>query len=80
MKKPLKDVEVALQFLQEVIRTDKYEVLIGSASAVFDAVLALVETLKCRAPHVQVSIVDLFIWSVLTDKLRDLFLQFADSC
>lgn len=54
-KKSLKDMEVALQFLQEVIRTDKCEVLIGSAGAVFDAVLSYIGTIKYSVPTVQVT-------------------------
>ncbi|VDN07822.1 unnamed protein product [Thelazia callipaeda] len=53
LRKPMKEIEVAIQFLHEVIRTDKYEVLIGSASAVFDAVLAYIALLKYPVPHVQ---------------------------
>uniref|UniRef100_A0A1I8EAX6 Ras-GEF domain-containing protein n=1 Tax=Wuchereria bancrofti TaxID=6293 RepID=A0A1I8EAX6_WUCBA len=52
-KKPVKEIEVSIQFLYEVIRTDMFEVLIGSASAVFDSVLSYISTLKYPAPCVQ---------------------------
>uniref|UniRef100_A0A915PQB9 Ras-GEF domain-containing protein n=1 Tax=Setaria digitata TaxID=48799 RepID=A0A915PQB9_9BILA len=60
--KPVKEIEVAIQFLHEVIRTDKFEVLIGSANAVFDSVLSYISTLKCPAPSVQDALIALLDW------------------
>lgn len=61
VKKPVKEIEVSIQFLHEVIRTDMFEVLIGSASAVFDSVLSYIATLKYPAPSVQVGLPIIFI-------------------
>ncbi|VDM45854.1 unnamed protein product [Toxocara canis] len=48
-----KDVEVALQFFHEVMRTDKTEMLAGSVEAIFDAVLALISRLKQKSQPIQ---------------------------
>ncbi|VDK64664.1 unnamed protein product [Onchocerca ochengi] len=74
MKKPIKEIEVSIQFLHEVIRTDKFEVLIGSASAVFDAVLSYIATLKYPAPYVQDTLIALLDWvenKILSSAIYD---------
>lgn len=61
MQKSIKEIEVSVQFLHEVIRTDMFEILIGSASAVFDSVLSYIATIKYPASSVQVSLPISFI-------------------
>ncbi|VDN94742.1 unnamed protein product [Brugia pahangi] len=74
MKKPVKEIEVSIQFLYEVIRTDMFEVLIGSASAVFDSVLSYIATLKYPAPCVQDALIALLDWvenKILSSTIYD---------
>lgn len=75
MKKPVKEIEVSIQFLHEVIRTDMFEILIGSANAVFDSVLSYIATLKCPVSSVQVSLLISFI-SLLHDDHAHMFIVF----
>ncbi|VDM15806.1 unnamed protein product, partial [Wuchereria bancrofti] len=73
-KKPVKEIEVSIQFLYEVIRTDMFEVLIGSASAVFDSVLSYISTLKYPAPCVQDALIALLDWvenKILSSTIYD---------
>ncbi|VDO41283.1 unnamed protein product [Onchocerca flexuosa] len=61
-------------FLHEVIRTDKFEVLIGSASAVFDSVLSYIATLKYPARRVQDALIALLDWvenKILSSAIYD---------
>ncbi|VDK77602.1 unnamed protein product [Litomosoides sigmodontis] len=62
MQQLIKEIEVSIQFLHEVIRTDMFEILIGSASAVFDSVLSYIATLKYPAPSVQDALIALLDW------------------
>ncbi|MCP9266504.1 Guanine nucleotide-releasing factor 2 [Dirofilaria immitis] len=74
MKKPIKEIEVSIQFLHEVIRTDMFEVLIGSANAVFDSVLSFIATLKYPASCVQDALIALLDWvenKILSSAIYD---------
>ncbi|EJD74874.1 rap guanine nucleotide exchange factor 1 [Loa loa] len=74
MKKPVKEIEVSIQFLHEVIRTDMFEVLIGSTNALFDSVLSYISTLKYPVPHVQDALIALLDWienKILSSTIYD---------
>ncbi|KAL3981386.1 RasGEF domain family protein [Acanthocheilonema viteae] len=74
MKKSVKEIEVSIQFLHEVIRTDMFEVLIGSASAVFDSVLSYIATLKYPASSIQDALIALLDWvenKILSSDIYD---------
>ncbi|VBB31159.1 unnamed protein product, partial [Acanthocheilonema viteae] len=65
---------VSIQFLHEVIRTDMFEVLIGSASAVFDSVLSYIATLKYPASSIQDALIALLDWvenKILSSDIYD---------
>ncbi|KHN72857.1 hypothetical protein Tcan_12539 [Toxocara canis] len=64
-----KDVEVALQFFHEVMRTDKTEMLAGSVEAIFDAVLALISRLKQKSQPIQEALVAFLDWA--ENKMTD---------
>lgn len=53
-KKLHKEAEIAVQFFQEVIRTDKVEMIIGCTNAIFDAVLSIIVESNYKKPLLQV--------------------------
>ncbi|VDK51798.1 unnamed protein product [Anisakis simplex] len=64
-----KDLIVALQFFNEMMRTDKTEMLLGSLEAIFDASIAFLSKLKHQAPLIQNALVALLDWA--ENKLED---------
>uniref|UniRef100_A0A0N5APR9 CID domain-containing protein n=1 Tax=Syphacia muris TaxID=451379 RepID=A0A0N5APR9_9BILA len=59
-----KDVEVAIQFLIEVLRTEKTEMLIGNVNAIFDSVVSFIAELKNKSPNIQEALFSFLDWSV----------------
>uniref|UniRef100_F1KRH4 Rap guanine nucleotide exchange factor 1 n=1 Tax=Ascaris suum TaxID=6253 RepID=F1KRH4_ASCSU len=72
-----KDIEVALQFFYEVMRTDKIEMLLGSVEAIFDAVIEFISHLKHKSPPILDALVALLDWA--ENKMTDEDIEGAKS-